>query len=199
MTGSSRRTFLILVLTALASGGVFSTRAGAVRSVRPKLKFTESFGDSRTRHNVTQEGRLQVDVGMPLTGFSLKKVNGKTAFFVGLGGMTMAGTLADDPKYRLGKKSARFRDRGRDLRLEWNRRRLLITLTINTERGEPGAFAETYMPSPDGPIEGDALSFTSFGDRASRLEIGYKGEKTTRNGLRKVRLTGKGDTECGCL
>lgn len=199
MTGTSRRSLLTLALVALAFGAVFSSRAGAARSVRPKLRFTETFGDFRTRHNVTQEGRLQVDVVMPLTGFSLKKVNGKTPFFLGLGGMTMAGTLSDDPKYRRGRKNARIRDGGRDLRMEWNRRRLLMTLTVHTERGEPGSFAESYMPSPDGPIEGDALSFTSFGDRASRLEVTYKGEKTTRNGLRKVRLTGKGDTECGCI
>jgi hypothetical protein len=198
MTSTLRRTFLALTLLSLVTGAVYCPRTVGARSARQKLRFTETFGDFRTRENVTQKGHLEIEVVMPLTGFSLKKVNGKTPFFLGLGNLTMAGTLADDPKYRPGKKSAHFRDRGRNLRMEWNRRRLLMTLTVETERGEPGAFAETYMPSPDGPIEGTAISFTSFGDRASRLDITYKGAKTTRNGLRKIRLSGGGNTECGC-
>ena len=194
----SRKTLLRTALSFLALRALPSTSAEAARSARSKLRFSESFGDVRTRENVTQEGRLQVEVVMPLTGVSLKKFDAETAFFFGLGNVTMAGALGDDPRYRRGKKSIHVRDGGRDLRLEWNRRRLLLTLTIATKRGEPGAFAETYMPSPDGPIAGDALSFTSFGGKESRLEITYEGEKSTRNGLRNVRLKGGGDTECGC-
>ena len=194
----SRRTFLGRTIVAGAFLGSANVPILAARSVRPKLTFSEVFGDVRTEENVLQKGRLSVAVVMPLTGVSLKKINAETEFFVGLGDVTMAGTLGDDPRYRPGKKSVHIRDRGRDLRLEWNRRRLQVSLTIHTERGEPGSFAERYLPSPDGPIEGTAISFTSFAGRASRLDIVYKGEKVTRNGLRKVRLSGKGDTECGC-
>lgn len=188
----------LLSLTVLLAGVCPYSQAVAARAVGPKLQFVESYGDLRSRDSVTQQGKLQIDAMMSLSGVSLKTINAQTPYFIGLGGMTMAGTLADDPKYRPGKKAVRIRDRGRELRMGWTRRRLQITLTVNTERGEPGAFAEVYMPSPDGPIAGQSRSFTSFGDRASQLDITYKGEKSTRNGIRKIRLSGGGDTDCGC-
>jgi hypothetical protein len=193
-----RRTSVFFALVGLIALLPAGRGTAATRSAKPKLKFTETFGDVRSRGGVAQAGVLQIDGVMPLTGVSLKSLNEETEFFVGLGGVTWAGTLGDDPKYRAGKTRAHFKDGGRDLAFEWNRRRLLITVTVHTERGEPGAFAETFMPAQDGPLKGSALWYTTFGERANRLQIKYQGTKSTRDGLRKVRLSGGGDTDCGC-
>ena len=189
----------LLVATGILAGVVLAAvPAGSARVQRPRLSFAETYRDVRTDKTWTQQGRVTVTVTLPLAGVSLRSLSRDTPFIIGLGGVVSTGVLGDDPAYRPGKRKARVREGGRVIRLEWDRRQVTMTLTVITGRSEPSALAADRMADPDGKFEGVTRSFNTFAERNTGLEISFKGEKTTRDGILKVTMRGAGNTDCGC-
>lgn len=133
----------------------------AIPGFTPTVSFSESHSDRLVTtvdrsdpefpfvfREVVSSESISVTVVANITGIDLAALNGTTAFSLELGGLSVSGTLGDDPRYAPGKTSIfipalGFDDNDKPIgkngtKLSWTATRLTLTVTGSTATEMPG-------------------------------------------------------------